>query len=231
MDYFAHNVAIVFLVSQTLLLLSIAQFIEDPTDDPKCKNESIYGFRESGSFYSGDSDAVFQDDLCSVKSYESLLLRTDDDYFTYKRIISEHNWIIRFCITNFKSNFPYSLTEKVGQDLWLPVKYSLNSDCKKIEDCNGTLKFSTTNEPLYFYGWMKAGIKLEKEDNCAIIQGNGRIQSKKCSEKHAFICRATCRPSKYLISNTFFFAMQILQINNNVVCIHMITCHDQPKSK
>ena len=130
-----------------------------------------------------------------------------------------------------KSNFLYSLTEKVGRDLWLPVKYSLNSDCKKIEDCNGTLKFSTTNEPLYFYGWMKAGIKLEKEDNCAIIQGNGRIQSKKCSEKHAFICRATCRPSKNLISNTFFFAMQILQINNNVICIHMITCHDQPKSK
>lgn len=91
MDYFAHNVAIVFLFSQTLLLLSIAQFIEDPTDDPQCQNESIYGVRESGSFYSGDSDAVFQDDLCSVKSYESLLLRTDDDYFTYKRIISEHN--------------------------------------------------------------------------------------------------------------------------------------------
>ena len=87
MDYFAHNVAIVlFLILQTLLFLSIAQFIEDPRDDPKCKNESIYSFRHFGSFYSGDSDAVFQDDLCSVNNYESLLLRTDDDFLTYKRI-------------------------------------------------------------------------------------------------------------------------------------------------
>ena len=92
MDYFAHNVAIVFLISQTLLLLSIAQFIEDPTDDPTCKNESIYGFRQLGRFYSGDSDAVFQDDLCSVSNdFENVLLRTDDDFITYKRIISEHN--------------------------------------------------------------------------------------------------------------------------------------------
>ena len=91
MDYFAHNVAIVFLISQTLLFISIAQFIEDPTDDPKCKNESIYDFRQLGSLYSGDSDAVFQDDLCSAKKYQSLPLRTDDEYFTYKRISSEHN--------------------------------------------------------------------------------------------------------------------------------------------
>ena len=84
MDYFAHNVAIVFLISQTLL--SIAQFIEDPVDYPKCKNESIYDSRHFGKFYSGDSDAVFQDDLCSVNNYESLLLRTDDDFLTYKRI-------------------------------------------------------------------------------------------------------------------------------------------------
>jgi hypothetical protein len=90
MDHFAHNVAIIFLISQMLLFLSIAQFIEDPTDDPTCKNESIYGFRQLGGFYSGDSDAVFQDDLCSVKDYESLLLRTDDDYFTYKRIIRKY---------------------------------------------------------------------------------------------------------------------------------------------
>ena len=87
MDYFAHNVAIVlFLILHTLLFLSIAQFIEDPRDDPKCKNESIYSFRHFGSFYSGDSDAVFQDDLCSVENYESLLLRTDEDFLTYKRI-------------------------------------------------------------------------------------------------------------------------------------------------
>lgn len=112
MDYFAHNVAIVFLISQTLLFLSIAQFIEDPTDDPKCKNESIYGFEQSGSFYWGDSDAVFQDDLCSVNNYESLLLRTDDDYFTYKKIIREHNRIIQFCVTNFNLIFNIYLQNK-----------------------------------------------------------------------------------------------------------------------
>ena len=94
----------------------------------------------------------------------------------------------------------------------MPVKYSLNTDCKKIEDCNGTLKFSTTNEPLYFYGWMTASIKLEKEDSCAIIKQNGRIESKKCSEKHAFICRATCRPSKYLIFNTFLLCKYVLEM-------------------
>ena len=87
----------------------------------------------------------------------------------------------------------------------MPVKYSLNFDCLKIEDCNGTLQFSTTNEPMYFYGWMTAGIKLEKEDNYAIMKGNGRIESKECSEKHAFICRATCRPSKYLINIQYLF--------------------------
>lgn len=205
MDYFAHNVAIVlFLISQTLLLLSIAQFIEDPTDYPKCKNESIYDFRQFGRFYSGDSDAVFQDDLCSASNdFENLLLRTDDDLFTYRRLIGEHNSAMQFCVTNFNQIYNILLnTDQVGQDLWLPVKYSLNSDCSKIEDCNGTLKFSTTNEPLYFYGWMTASIKLEKEDNCAIIKRNGKIESKKCSEKHGFICRATCRPSKYLIFNT-----------------------------
>ena len=89
--------------------------------------------------------------------------------------------------------------------MWLPVKYSIDSDCKKIEDCNGTLKFSTTNEPMYFYGWMTAGILLKKEHNCAITTGSGRIESKACSEKHAFICRATCRPSKYLLDIQYFF--------------------------
>ena len=112
MDYFAHNVAIVFLISQTLLFLSIAQFIEDPTDNPQCKNESIYGFRESGSFYSGDSDAVFQDDLCSVQDYESLLLRTDDDFFTYKGIIRKHKRAMQFCVTNFNPIFNIHLQNK-----------------------------------------------------------------------------------------------------------------------
>jgi hypothetical protein len=99
MDYFAHNVAIVFLISQTLLFLSVAQFIEDPTDYPKCKNESIYDFRHFGRFYSGGLDAVFQDDLCSASNdFENLLLRTDDDFLTYRRIIREHNSAMQFYV-------------------------------------------------------------------------------------------------------------------------------------
>ena len=113
MDYFAHNVAIVFLISQTLLFLSVAQFLEDPTDYPKCKNESIYDFRHFGRFYSGGLDAVFQDDLCSASNdFENLLLRTDDDFLTYRRIIRKHNSAMQSYVSNFNSIFNIHLQKR-----------------------------------------------------------------------------------------------------------------------
>ena len=69
----------------------------------------------------------------------------------------------------------------------------LARDCNKSVECNGTVKHPVSEEPIYFFHWMK-NIGLNKEDNCLVVEKSGRIKSKKCDGKRIFICRYKLRP-------------------------------------
>ena len=85
------------------------------------------------------------------------------------------------------------ISADTGSSVWLYGKTNLASDCDKAVECNGTIKHSVSEEPIYFFHWMNK-IKLKKHEDCIAVENSGRIRSKKCDGKRFFICQHKLRP-------------------------------------